>query len=882
MAPLPLRPFPPLVALAVLLACGVRCDADGASETGECPAGQRACGGACVDPLTSNFHCGDCGHSCAATEHCEAGSCVPGASCQDECAQSGARECSGDGWRECGEHDGVDVCLEWGPVEACDAGLVCDPSTVTCREACGDYCDPFSVVLLPDTQGYTNKQNNLPDEDKTYFKQMHWILDHRASDNIQFVIHLGDITNDNVDAQWDIADRAHALLDAADMPYSMVPGNHDYRVDGVFKRDGSQFDQYFGVDRFALKPWFGGSIGASNTNNYTLFEVGPMRFMVVSLEYAPRKDVVCAAEDLIAANPDRRVIIATHCYLTHGGDYDSGCPDPDYHTLGSTGAALRDELVSRHSNIFLVVNGHVTESEHTELVRPTFAPVEEMVVDYQFEGACDEADVSSCTDHCRNKDHSYTGNGWLRQLVFDPRAGTVSAKTISVEEGNDAIFPGGEPAFFCSELLQGGGGSLGHDWYTSDPHGADHEFQFDYDMTSSLSSEWDDGGRHAFLDRTINGTGAGDQLVPEVAMAPGGGFVAVWEDDSDDSDGAGNHDVFARGFEPGGCAGFAELRVNVDSAGDQRAPAMAMDGAGNFVVAWQDDTDDNGAYQIHARGFLAGGSERFPTMTVNSLDTGQQRAPAAAATADGHFVVAWEDDHESSGHAQIWMRGFAADGTQSFADRSVHADVAGERIAPAVGIDANGRFVVVWQDDSDGNGSYQIHGKGFAADGTDRLPLFTVNSQAQGQQRAPAITMAPSGAFVVAWEDDTNDDGQHVIKLRGFAADGTQSFADEVASVNPNGQHRAPALALLADATFVLVWQNDADGNGSYQIAARRFDATGAAWNGAPEWSVNRIASGQQLAPGIAAAGSSLVVVWQDDLDGNNAYQILGRGIDVP
>ncbi|MEZ4411003.1 MAG: hypothetical protein R3A52_31665 [Polyangiales bacterium] len=41
-----------------------------------CPTGQTACGGACVDPLTDEAHCGRCDVPCSDTSYCQNGSCV--------------------------------------------------------------------------------------------------------------------------------------------------------------------------------------------------------------------------------------------------------------------------------------------------------------------------------------------------------------------------------------------------------------------------------------------------------------------------------------------------------------------------------------------------------------------------------------------------------------------------------------------------------------------------------------------------------------------------------------------------------------------------------------------------------------------------------------
>src|SRR5262245_58343296 len=72
----------------------------------------------------------------------------------------------------------------------------------------------FSVVLLPDTQNYAENASY-----GVYAHQAQWIVNNPSSRNIQFVVHLGDVTNHDVAAEWQTADAAHDILDAAGVPY---------------------------------------------------------------------------------------------------------------------------------------------------------------------------------------------------------------------------------------------------------------------------------------------------------------------------------------------------------------------------------------------------------------------------------------------------------------------------------------------------------------------------------------------------------------------------------------------------------------------------------------------------------------------------------------
>jgi hypothetical protein len=146
--------------------------------------------------------------------------------------------------------------------------------------------------------------------------------------------------------------------------------------------------------------------------------------------------------------------------------------------------------------------------------------------------------------------------------------------------------------------------------------------------------------------------------------------------------------------------------------------------------------------------------------------------------------------------------------------------------------------------------------------------------------RAPgrAVRHANGGGFVVAWEDDLENDDKLKILTRGFASDGTQRFADRQVHAVAGGQHRLPSLVVAGSGAFALAWQDDGDDNGTYQIHAAGFSAAGVA--SLKELTVNTIDAGQQRAPGAALDSTgALGVIWQDDLDGNGAYQLLARGL---
>ena len=258
----------------------------------------------------------------------------------------------------------------------------------------------FTIVLLPDTQNYSEKYP------ETYVAQTLWIRERRKDDNIKFVIHLGDIVqNATTKLEWDNAHEAMRLLDGL-VPYSIAPGNHDMVVKD---RDTTLYNKYFSPARFADRQWYGGHMGDNNDNNFCLFEACGMKFMILNLEFAARDETLEWAAKVARRHPEHRVIVATHCYMRLK-ERDTGC-GTSYVSDGNSGEQIWQKFVRKQPNIFLVVSGHVEGVALQTSINDSGARVLEMLTDYQG--------------------LPNGGDGWLRSLQFVPGENKVHVRTYS-------------------------------------------------------------------------------------------------------------------------------------------------------------------------------------------------------------------------------------------------------------------------------------------------------------------------------------------------------------------------------------------------------------------------------------------------------------------
>jgi hypothetical protein len=220
------------------------------------------------------------------------------------------------------------------------------------------------------------------------------------------------------------------VLDDNAIPYAFCPGNHDYSERGTCKDRTTLLNDYFPVSRYKDLPTFGGTYDKEPDrmeNSIHLFDAGGRKFVIVALEFGPRKDVVRWANELLQEYADREAILITHAFIYYDNTrYDwttyGARQKWNPHAYGvatSTmddvldGEELWDSLVAKHENFVLTLNGHVLGDGLGRVTTrtPGGRDVPQVLVNFQM----------------RPKG----GDGWLRLLEFRNDRKTVEAYDYS-------------------------------------------------------------------------------------------------------------------------------------------------------------------------------------------------------------------------------------------------------------------------------------------------------------------------------------------------------------------------------------------------------------------------------------------------------------------
>ena len=149
---------------------------------------------------------------------------------------------------------------------------------------------------------------------------------------------------------------------------------------------------------------------------------------------------------------------------------------------------------------------------------------------------------------------------------------------------------------------------------------------------------------------------------------------------------------------------------------------------------------------------------RADDVQVNTYTTGNQRQASVALDADGDFVVVWASFGGYGTDPLGWdVQGqrYASDGSASGNEFRVNTYSSNNQVHPAVAMDAEGDFIVVWASQGSfgtDTVSFSIQGQRFASDGSPQGGQFQVNTYMTSSQWYPAISADAGGDFVVVWE----------------------------------------------------------------------------------------------------------------------------------
>lgn len=356
----------------------------------------------------------------------------------------------------------------------------------------------FTLAAIPDTQNMLDYKHQKSagfaiDAADLFIEQMQFIHDNSIAKGgkIAFVTHLGDVWQH----QTKVIDAEHAargfsvipnpwfateievspdgvanveipnarkgfdILDKAGIPYSVVPGNHDF--DAMWS-DSKWVPVTKPEDILAFTPEYVGMLHIGGLENYKsvfndkskyfngkswyidsndggtssaqLFTAGGYTFLHIGLDMSPSNEVLVWAQSVIDKNKGLPTILTTHDYLNTNGKreanpiIDLDKADPNYH---NSAEELWNGFISKNEQIFMLLCGH----EHGQNIKidnnDKGNKVYQILSDYQDRGQVGVEAGQPVSPY--TKAPVGIGDGWMRLMNFNMggTTPTIRVKTYS-------------------------------------------------------------------------------------------------------------------------------------------------------------------------------------------------------------------------------------------------------------------------------------------------------------------------------------------------------------------------------------------------------------------------------------------------------------------
>ena len=368
----------------------------------------------------------------------------------------------------------------------------------------------------------------------------------------------------------------------------------------------------------------------------------------------------------------------------------------------------------------------------------------------------------------------------------------------------------------------------------------------------------------------VNTFTPGDQWLPNLATDHEGDYVVIWESIGQDGDNSG---VYAQRYNAADEKQGAEFRVNTHTASLQSQAAVAMDADGDFVVTWascyQDGRDGWGVY---AQRYDASGVPQGGEFLVNVATSFTQAAPSVAMDDAGNIVIAWMGPGDADGWA-VLARRFNAAGEPLTGEFLVNTTTSNNQDYPVVAMDGDGDFVVVWNNYIwDGQPHYDVRARRYSVDGTPQGGEFPVSTTSDVAHREPAAAMDDAGNFVIAWQSWS----QKGVYARRFSAAGTPQVAEFRVGGAEAWFYGAPAVAMHPDGEFLVTWCYGSRTGRLYDARGRLYDSAGMPQG--DEFVIGAVGTGNQGHPVAAMTGTAdLIVAWQDESRDGSGHGIFAQ-----
>lgn len=283
--------------------------------------------------------------------------------------------------------------------------------------------------------------------------------------------------------------------------------------------------------------------------------------------------------------------------------------------------------------------------------------------------------------------------------------------------------------------------------------------------------------------------------------------------------------MFGQRFDVSGAPLGNEFRVNSTTGGSQVRPAVATDGAGNFVVVWQSPGVAPNFYDLYGQRFDSTGAQAGSEFRVNTYTSATQMVPAVVRSSSGSFLVVWASDGQDGSDYGIFGQRFDAAGLPSGSEFRVNTYTTGNQFAPTAAADGAGNFIVAWQGPRDGSNA-GILGQRYDPAGAVIGGEFQISTETFSDQQNPKVAANAAGDFIVTWQSYFQDGSGWGVFAQRFQPSGAPLGVEFQVNSYTTERQYYPAAAATGSGDFVVIWRSYGQGGLPSGVFGRKVDSS--------------------------------------------------------
>ena len=298
--------------------------------------------------------------------------------------------------------------------------------------------------------------------------------------------------------------------------------------------------------------------------------------------------------------------------------------------------------------------------------------------------------------------------------------------------------------------------------------------------------------------------------------------------------------------------------------------AVAVGPDDRFALIWTQKlgADTSRDYDIFLRVFDANGYMADTVYDVVAVP-GFQGDPSVAVDSQGRIVMAWAD--ERNGNSDIFAQILDFDGA-TIGNIITVCNMAGYQGHPRLSLFLNDEFIVAWADQRYSETGPAVYARRFDQKGVPHGTEFRISSGTR-LQYCPVVAAEPNGSFVVSWvaaEDSGNYTGMYLRYVRCFDAYANPVTAEFAVSLATDDYSTEACSAIVAysDGGFILSWEESRNHHPG-AIRAQRFHAD--ASEDGSEMQVSTALTGQTCPTIFLDTDGNFTFIW------NSNYGALAR-----